>query len=490
MLIIPLTGKRFRENLPYFTIAIILINCLVYFILQAGDSGSIRRAAEYYQTSGLADIEVPLYLSYLEERGEKPPAAFSGKSMDAAQRRMVLHGSIEGDGAFLGRLARGEAFGGDSALFRKWRKLRTEYESLRSQAVSYSYGLKPARPTAATFVSYMFLHGSFSHLLGNMVFLWIMGCLIEAGCGRSVFLLEYLLGGVLSAGLYCLVYSRSLIPLVGASGAIAALMGIFTVLYGRRRIKIFYSLGVYFSTITIPAIVVLPFWVGNELFQLLSSGASHVAYMAHVGGLLSGALMGGANRILPMPGAEAVPDQPAEPEDSISPLMEQALEKIADLELPAAEKLLEEVLCIDGQHPDALRHLFHIRKLEPQTARFQATAGHLISLLLKAPDTREEALRLYREYRDLPRRRPLQAALYLQLSTALSARGSVEDAEKILAVLIRKRPDFPGISTALFKLAAACRDRGLKDRWQRYRRVICARFPDSDEARVLRQQRS
>lgn len=489
MLIIPLTGKRFRQNLPYFTIAIILINCLVYFILQAGDSGSIRRAEEFYRTSGLAGIEVPLYLAYLEERGAKP-AALSGQKGDPEQRRMIVHSRIESDPVFLGRMARGEAFDGDNALFHKWRKLRAGYESRLRRAVSYSYGLKPAQPSAVTLVSYMFLHGSFSHLLGNMVFLWIMGCLIESGCGRAVFLLEYLLGGVLSAGLYCLVYSQSRIPLVGASGAIAALMGIFTVLYGRRRIKIFYSLGVYFNTITIPAIVVLPFWVGNELFQLFAGGATHVAYMAHVGGLLSGALMGAANRLLPMPGAEAVPDQPAEPGDGISPLMEQALEKIADLELPAAERLLEEVLQIDGQHPDALRHLFHIRKLEPQTARFQSTAGRLIFLLLKDPATQEEALRIYGEYRDLPRRPPLPAALYLQLSTALSARGFVEDAEKILAALIRKRPDFPGISTALFKLAAACRDRGLKDRWQRCRKVICARFPDSDEARMLRQQRS
>ncbi len=392
MLIIPLTGKGFRQNLPVVTIAIILVNCLVYFVLQAGDPGSLR------------------------------------------------------------------------------------------------YGLTPARPSAATVISYMFLHGSLSHLLGNMIFLWIMGCLIEAGCGRAVFVLEYLLGGVLSAGLYCLVYSYSRVPLVGASGAIAALMGIFTVLYGRRRIKIFYSLGVYFSTVTIPAIVVLPLWIGNEVFQLFFSGTSHVAYVAHLGGLLSGALMGAANRLLPTPAAVKVPDAGAEPQDRVSPLMEQALDKITDLELPAAEKLLEEVLLLDARHPDALRHLFHIRKLEPQTRRFQSTAGRLIALLLKNPATQKEALAIYGEYRDLPGRPPLPAALYLQITLAFIGRGRVDEAEKLLAALIRKRPDFPGISTALFKLAAACRDRGLKDRWQRYRRVLCTRFPESDEARMLRQR--
>lgn len=489
MLIVPLTGKRFRENLPYFTIAIILINCLVYFVFQAGNVENTLRAEQYYQSSGLAGIETPLYLKFLKERGEKPAAALSSKNKDADERCRILHGWIENDAVFLDRLKRGEGFGGDAALFRKWKQLRAGYESRRAQVVSYQYGLKPSRPSAVTYVSYMFLHGSFSHLLGNMIFLWIMGCLIEAGCGRAVFLLEYLLGGVLAAGLYCLVYAHSPVPLVGASGAIAGLMGIFTVLYGRRRIRIFYSLGIYFNTVTIPAIVVLPLWIGNELFQLVFGGAGQVAYMAHVGGLISGALMGMANRSLPMPGAADLSAREDETQDRISPLMEQALEKIAGLDMPAAEKQLDEVLRIDGQHVDALRHLFNIQKLEPQTTRFQGTARRLISLLLKDPATQEEALRIYREYRDLPRRPALPAGLYLQISAALTARGFVEDAEKILLVVIKKRPDFPGISTALFKLAAACRDKGLKDRWQRYRKVICARFPDSDEARMLRQQR-
>ncbi len=490
MLIVPLTGRRFRENLPWFTIAIIAINCLVYFVLQAGDAGSGQRAEEFYRQSGLAGIEVPLYVAYLEAQGRPMPASASAEHLSEKEHRMLLHGRIEGDGRFLSRMESGAAFGGDRKRFYKWRRLRTEYEKLRSRSVSFRFGLKPAKPTALTFISYMFLHGSFSHLLGNMVFLWIMGCLIEAGCGRAVFLLEYLLGGVLAAGLYCLVYSHSRVPLVGASGAIAALMGIFTVLYGRRRIRIFYSLGFYFSTITIPAIVVLPCWVGNELFQLFFSGPSHVAYMAHVGGLLGGALMGAANRMLPMPGAAAVPETAVEPQDPVAPLMEQALEKIAALELPAAEKLLEQALRLEPGCTEALRHLFHIRKLAPHTADFRATARELLGRLIKDPGTQSEALEVYREYRCIPRRPPLPASLYLQIALALVARGRVDEAEKLLAALVRKRPDFPGISTALFKLAAACRERGRKDRWRRYRDIICARFPDSEEARMLRRQQA
>lgn len=487
MLIVPLTGRRFRENLPWFTIAIIAINCLVYFALQAGDAGNGRRAEAFYHRSGLADIEVPLYIAYLQERGR--PSG-SGDRLSEVEWRVVLHGRIEGDDRFLSRLESGAAFGGDRSRFDEWRRLRSEYELMRSRSVSYRFGLKPAKPTALTFITYMFLHGGFSHLLGNMIFLWIMGCLIEAGCGRAVFLLEYLLGGVLAAGLYCLVYPHSRVPLVGASGAIAALMGIFTVLYGRRRMRVFYSLGFYFGTVTIPAIVVLPCWVGNELLQLFFSGPAHVAYMAHVGGLLGGALMGAANRVLPMPGAAEVPEAAVEPQDPVAPLMEQALEKIAALELPAAEKLLEQALRMDPGRTDALRHLFHIRKLAPHAGEFRTTARELISRLLRDPGTQAEALDVYREYRRIPRRPPLPAGLYLQIALALIGRGRVDEAERLLAALVRQRPDFPGIATALFKLAAACRERGRKDRWRRYRDIICARFPDSEEARVLRRRQA
>ena len=489
MLIVPLTGKHVRQNLPYFTIAIMLINFLVYFVLQAGDSERALQAERFYQSSGLADIEIPLYLKFLTAHKDKPAASLASKKKDVNQRRLILHARIENDAVFLDHLYKGDFFGGDTRLFKTWKSLRAGYEFRRSQAISYHYGLKPACSSAITYISYMFLHGSFSHLLGNMLFLWIMGCLIEASCGRAVFLLQYLLGGVLAAGFYCLFYSHSRIPLVGASGAIAGLMGIYTVLYGKRKIRIFYSLGVYFNTVTISAIVMLPLWIGNELFQLFLGGTRQVAYVAHLGGLISGALMGMANRSMPMPGAQALSVPVAETQDKIAPLMEQALEKIASLDLPAAEKLLGEVLDIDGKHTDCLRHLFNIQKLEPRTARFQDTTRRLISLLLKTPATQTEALRIYREYRDFPQRPPLPVGLYLQISMALTARGFVEDAEKILLAVIQKRPDFPGVSTALFKLAAVCRDKGLKERWQRYHQVICARFPDSDEARMLRRQR-
>ena len=99
----------------------------------------------------------------------------------------------------------------------------------------------------------------------------------EMGCGRLMFAATYLVTGFCASGLFWAIYPNSVIPLVGASGSIAGLMGAFAVLYGRKQVKIFYSLGFYFNYRTVPAIILLPFWVGQEFYQLFFGGMSNVA---------------------------------------------------------------------------------------------------------------------------------------------------------------------------------------------------------------------
>ena len=140
----------------------------------------------------------------------------------------------------------------------------------------------------------MFLHGGWDHLLGNMIFLWLAGCLLEQGCGALVLALVYLGGGLCAAGLFLgTLPGQTISTLVGASGSIAGIMGAITTLYGMQRIKIFLMLGFYFNYLRVPAMLLLPLWIGYELFNNLQYGeTNNVAYMAHVGGLLGGAAIG------------------------------------------------------------------------------------------------------------------------------------------------------------------------------------------------------
>ena len=146
-------------------------------------------------------------------------------------------------------------------------------------------------------VSSLFLHAGWTHLLGNMLFLWIFGNNVEDRLGRLPFLVFYLVGGAIAALAQVFIDPQSEIPLVGASGAIAATLGAYLILYPRARITTFLFLGIVAQLIEVPAVVILGFWF---LLQLLDGVASlgattaqgGVAFFAHIGGFAAGALVG------------------------------------------------------------------------------------------------------------------------------------------------------------------------------------------------------
>jgi membrane associated rhomboid family serine protease len=146
-----------------------------------------------------------------------------------------------------------------------------------------------------TVLTAMFMHASWSHIIGNMIFLWAFGPQIEAAMNPTRYTAFYLLGGVVSMLAQIAANPGSTIPNLGASGAIAAVMGAFLVTYPRDRIRTVLFFGIFIRVTFIPAALLIGFWF---LTQLVSVGAvaesntGGVAYLAHIGGAIFGALMG------------------------------------------------------------------------------------------------------------------------------------------------------------------------------------------------------
>jgi membrane associated rhomboid family serine protease len=139
----------------------------------------------------------------------------------------------------------------------------------------------------------MFLHGSLFHLGGNMLFLWIFGNNIEDAMNRGVFVGFYLLSGLAALGLYVLFDANSAVPTVGASGAIAGVLGAYARLYPRARVVTLLFIVIIFTVVTLPAVLVLGLWFLLQLLPAFSNptGAEGgVAYFAHIGGFLFGLL--------------------------------------------------------------------------------------------------------------------------------------------------------------------------------------------------------
>ncbi len=143
-------------------------------------------------------------------------------------------------------------------------------------------------PQPFSLVSSMFLHGGFLHLAGNMLYLWIFGNNIEDRLGPARFVLFYLLGGVLAGLAHVITNPASQLPMVGASGAIAAVLGAYFLLYPRANVVVLIWLFFFVQLVRVPAVVVLGVWF---LFQVLGSGGPGVAWMAHIGGFVIGLLL-------------------------------------------------------------------------------------------------------------------------------------------------------------------------------------------------------
>jgi rhomboid family protein len=155
-------------------------------------------------------------------------------------------------------------------------------------------------PVLGVFTS-LFLHGGWLHLLGNMLYLWIFGNNIEDRLGRFGYAAFYLLGGVVAGLTQAAIAPNSDVPLIGASGAIAATLGAYLVLFPRARILSLVFLGFFYQLIEVPAILVLGFWFVLQLIDGFTSlGASNaqggVAFFAHIGGFVLGALIAAAIR--------------------------------------------------------------------------------------------------------------------------------------------------------------------------------------------------
>ena len=145
-----------------------------------------------------------------------------------------------------------------------------------------------------TIFTSMFLHGSLLHLGGNMLFLWIFGNNVEDSMGRFTFVIFYLLSGLAALGLQVATDPDSMVPTVGASGAIAGVLGAYARLYPRARVVTLVIIVIIFTVVTLPALLVLGVWFLLQLLPAFSepvNGAGGgVAYFAHIGGFLFGVL--------------------------------------------------------------------------------------------------------------------------------------------------------------------------------------------------------
>lgn len=159
------------------------------------------------------------------------------------------------------------------------------------------YGIVPDRLNVASIITSMFIHGGFLHILGNMWFLWVFGRGVEDVLGHGKYLFFYLLCGVAAAIAHIFINAGSTVPTVGASGAIAGIMGAYLVTFPRARIVTLVLLFIFITTVDIPAAFLLLYWFAIQFFNGVGSvgysqaSSGNVAWFAHVGGFITGIIL-------------------------------------------------------------------------------------------------------------------------------------------------------------------------------------------------------
>ncbi len=170
------------------------------------------------------------------------------------------------------------------------------------QHVAYFYGAipqnllsfertQPVHPVITLFTS-MFLHGGFFHLAGNMLYLWIFGNNVEDVLGHTRFLFFYIISGIIAAYSHAITEAHSLIPMIGASGAVSGVLGAYMLLFPRAKVHTLIFLGFFIQVVRISAVIVIGFWIIIQIINaILTKGILNqggVAWFAHIGGFLFG----------------------------------------------------------------------------------------------------------------------------------------------------------------------------------------------------------
>ncbi len=485
MLVVPTLENLQRRNFPYITTALIIINCLVYFVIQAGDDKRFQDALDLYIDSGLLAIESRVYTDFQQQQGED--VTIPEILPDDRERLYGFSWDITSDTAFQNLLKNGALIRTANEQYQEWRVLRDQYESMLARVVFLTHGFKTAWPTWLTAFTSMFLHGDFWHLAGNMIFLFMAGVVLESVMGSPVFLLSYLAVGLVESWM-TVPFSVSAVPSIGASGAISGIMGTYSVVMGLTRVPIFYSLGFYFGNARLPALLLLFFWIGKEFYFLFLGEPSNTNYAAHIAGFIAGGLIGFCFRLAKGgAGDELFINAAKEQRKKSNAALEKGLGHMSEFQFSKARKSVLQALEHDPQAPDLLIHLFNIDKQQPESREFRKTVVDLLSLLAGNSRYQGQTLDIYKEYIHLCPDSNLPPELQIRIVLQFAAGDEVEEALTVLSEFMCSHPDHLRIPECLLMCGRACFKKSLNDKGKKCLTQLCQQFPDSMEAGTAKQ---
>jgi len=316
--------------------------------------------------------------------------------------------------------------------------LGDSYAELSSASILNKYAFIPAHQTLVSLITANFLHGGWLHLIGNMWFLWLAGAILEDTWGRVIYPVFYMIAGVLALQVHAMVNVGSLTPTIGASGAIAGLMGAFLVRFPTTKIEMGYLLFYRFVRFKMAAYWLLPVWLLTEvLYGTVFGQSSGVAHWAHVGGFAFGALIALA---VQKSGLEQVAEKGIQEKISwvSHPLLADAGEQMEKKEFDRAASSLQKLLLEKPDSMDAYRMLQRIYWQKNDLPAQRDALLKLLALEIKAND-QDGALQTCQDFRNAGGEK-LPAALWLEFCRQLETQPDISRAADEYLDLLKAYP--------------------------------------------------
>ncbi len=442
MLILPAEHKINWQRPPIMTLGLILLNVFIFFRLDSQDSELYYDAYNYYVSHEIYVVEAPEYSDYLQRQvnlgldNRFDLASDVTKAVNEGRGKDLVPYMLEDQKFVLYLQDAGREFL-EPDVYNNWLPKRQHIKQEYLDHISYlQMGLIPSEIQLSDLLSYQFLHGGLMHLVGNMVMLFLLGFAIERILGKALFLLAYLFTGVCGGLLFAAVEGNSSIPLVGASAAISGLMGMYVSYYRLKKIRFFYFLFFYFNYFKAPALLVLPVWVGFELYGYFLGDQPHIAYMAHAGGLIAGAIF-----MVPWAHWYQTEFEEEDSQDSQDLAFRTELSKgmkaTSQVDFDKARAILVKLHENHPHNADITLKLFHLYKVHPKDPECQRFTQLALENSL-AFNNYDQAFRVLDEYQKYAANQPLSDnSYYFRLLNGCLSSNRMKEAESMLEIIIK-----------------------------------------------------
>jgi len=449
--------KQTVQRLPWITFALIAINVIVFLFIhygstdQAEKDAALSRFQEFYYTHPY--LELPPEMKQFYDKKELEDLGLLKEGTDLTQipaetRRL--------EQAQLDLLAK-------------------KVLALINDDPYRKYGYVPGNSKWYTLITCMFVHSGWFHLIGNMLFLYLAGCSIEDLWGRPLYLGFYLVSGVVATLMHELKFSSSMVPLVGASGAIAGLMGAFLFRLYNTKINFFYFfwlLRFMWGTFRAPAFIVLPLWLLQQLFDAsMSDSEGGTAFWAHIGGFIFGFGVAYLIQVLRLEEKFIAPAIEKKVSLVQNPNFLKAMEISERGDYPNALILLEKVVRQEPSHLDAYMEMRRIAEVQKDADLYTKYSGAIFDILQRNKDW-DLFEDLYRQFQPFPGRRTLPAKTIFGIANHFEEVQDYSAALEHYEGLCDSYPDDPLAIKALNKVYKICfdrlslRDKGIQAFWK------------------------